>query len=99
MHSCTQKNDVSTSKQSQKYLPKEHHKYGVIYQGKYRKRYSKIKWIDRDYHVQDNADNSHKDVKMYCDTKQFPSLTNFGPHPKPHVARGLSKNYCLRFDT
>ena len=59
---------------------------------------SKRKWIDREYHVQDNADVTNKDVKIYCDTNQFPALTFFGSHPKPHGARGLSKNYHLRFD-
>ena len=38
-------------------------KHGVIDQGKYRKRASKIKWTDREYHVQDNAGVAHKDVK------------------------------------
>ena len=31
-----------------------------------------IKWTDRWYHVQDNADVEHQDVKMYCNTSQFP---------------------------
>ena len=53
-------------------MSKEHCKYGVIDQGKYRKISSKIKWTDIEYHVQDNADVAHKDVKMYCDTNQFP---------------------------
>ena len=34
---------------------------------------------------------------MYCDTNQLPALPFFGPHPKPHGARGLSKNYHLSF--
>ena len=59
---------------------------------------SKRKWTGREYHVQYNADVSHKDVKMYCDTNQFPALPFCGPHPKPHGARGLSKHYNLRFD-
>ena len=37
-----------------------------------RKRASKRKWIDREYHVQGNTDIAHKYVKMYCDTNQFP---------------------------
>ena len=64
---------------------------------KYRKIYMKIKWIDRQYHVQDNADVAHKYVKMYCYTNQFPTLPFCGSHPKPHGARGLGKNYLLRF--
>ena len=39
-----------------------------------------------------------KDVKMYCNTNQFPASTFCGPHSKPHGARGLSKHYHFRFD-
>ena len=56
------------------------------------------KWTDREYHVQDNDDVAHTYVKMYCDTNQFPELTYCGPYPKPHVSRGFSKHYHLRFD-
>ena len=59
---------------------------------------SKIKWTDREYHVQDNDDVSHKDVKMYCDTNQFLALPFFVPHPKPYRARGLDKHYHFHFD-
>ena len=72
IHSCTSKNDVSLAKEFQKRLSKKHRKHGFIDQGKYRKISSKIKWTDREYHVQNNADGAHKDVKMYCDTNQFP---------------------------
>ena len=34
---------------------------------------------------------------MYCDKKQLSGLPFCGPHPRPHGARGLSKNYHLRF--
>ena len=40
---------------------------------------------------------AHKDVKMYFDTNQLPTLPFCGPHPKPHGSRGLSKHYSLRF--
>ena len=73
-------------------------KHGVIDQGKYRKRSAKIKCTDRDYHVQDNADVAQKDVKIYCETKQFPALPFCGSHTKLHGARGFSKHYHLRFD-
>ena len=73
-------------------------KHGVIDQGKYRKRDSKRKWTDREYHVQDNADVAHKDVKMYCDTNQLPALTLCGSYTKRHLARGLGKYYHIRFD-
>ena len=65
---------------------------------KYIKRSSKIKSTDRKYHVQYNADVSHKDLKMYCDTNQFLALPFCVPHLKPHGARGLSNHYHLRFD-
>ena len=56
------------------------------------------KYPVREYHVKSNADVSHKEVKIYCDTNQLPELSFFGPHPNPHCARGLSKHYNLRFD-
>ena len=43
-------------------MSKEHHKHGVIDQGKYRKIASKLKWTDREYPVQDNANVAYKDV-------------------------------------
>ena len=98
MHSCTPKKDVSLSKELQKHMPNDDLKNGLIDQVKYRKIFSKIKWIDREYHVQDNADFSYKDVKMYCDTNQFPALLFCGSHPKPHGARGLGNHYHIRFD-
>ena len=54
---------------------------------------------DREYHVQDNADVAHKDMKIYCDTNQLPALPFCGSHPKPHGAMGLGKHYHIRFDT
>ena len=57
------------------------------------------KWTDRQYHVQYNSDVAHKDVRMYCNTNQFPALPFFGPHSKPRGARGLINHYHLRFDT
>ena len=56
------------------------------------------KWTDRQYHVQDNADDSHQDVRMYCNKNKLPELSFCGPHSKPNGARGLSKNYNLCFD-
>ena len=82
------------SKQFQKCLSKEHRKHGVINQVKHSKIASKRKCVDREYHVQDNSDVAHKEVKMYCDTNQFPALLFF----VPHGARGLSNNYHLHFD-
>ena len=49
----------------------------------------KRKWIDRQYHVQDNAGIAHQDVKNYCNKKQIPELTFCGPHSKPRGVRGV----------
>ena len=56
------------------------------------------KLTERKYHVQGNDDVELKDVKMYCNTNQFPTLPFCGPHSKPHGARGIGKDYHLRFD-
>ena len=56
------------------------------------------KWTEIKNHVQDNSAVEIKYVKMYCNTNKFPELPFCGPHSKPHGARGLSKNYHLRFD-
>ena len=37
-------------------------------------------------------------MKIYCDTNQLPELPFCGPHPKTNCARGMSKQYRLRFD-
>ena len=55
------------------------------------------KWIERKYHVQDNASVELKDVKMYCNTNKFPALPFCSPHSKHHGARGLGKHYHLSF--
>ena len=56
-------------------------------------------WTDREYHVEDNSDVAHLDVKMYCKINQFPSLPFFGPHFKPHGPRVFFKHYYFIFDT
>ena len=66
---------------------------------KYRKISSKIKWIYREYPVQDNSDVAHKYAKIYCDTNKLPKLIFCGSHQKLHGERGLGKHYHLRFDT
>ena len=96
MHTGTEKYDASLATEFQEHPTKNHRKDGVIDQGK--KKFTERKWTDREYHVQDNADVEHKDVKMYCNTNQFPELSFSGPHSKPHGARGLNKNYHLHFD-
>ena len=39
-----------------------------------------------------------KYVKMYCNTNKFPALPFCGPNSKHHGARGMGKQYHLRFD-
>ena len=99
MHTGNQKDDVSLAKEFQHYLTKEQRKNGVIDQGKHKKTFMEIKWTDRQYHVQDNADVAQQEVRMYYNKNQFPGFSFCGPHSKPHGARGLSKHYHLRFDT
>ena len=98
IHTGTEKKDVSLDREFKDHMEGEHRKNGVIDQGKSRKRYMNRRWIERKYHVKDNADVELKDVKMYCNKNQFPTLPSCGPHSKPHGARGLGKNYNLRFD-
>ena len=69
-----------------------------LIRGNCRKISSKRKWTYIEYHVQDNDDVAQKDVKMYCDTNQLPALPFCGSQPNSHGARGLGKNYHLRFD-
>ena len=69
-----------------------------LIRGKYNKGFMERKCTDRQYHVQDNADVAHQDVRMYCNTNKFPELPFCGPHSKPHGAMGLSNNYHFRFD-
>ena len=92
------KNDFILDKEFQKYLTKEHRKILFIDKGKYRKIDRNRKCTDREYHVQNNADIAHKDVKKYCNTNQFPELPFCGSHPKPHVARELSNDFRFVFD-
>ena len=80
MRTGTEKKDVSLAREFKDHLEGEHRKNGVIGQGKSRKRYMNRKCTEREYHVQDNADVEHKDVKMYCNTNQFPTLPFCGPH-------------------
>ena len=57
-----------------------------------------IKYTDRQYHVQDNADVSHQDVIMCCNKNKSPALPFCGPYSKPYGEKGLSKHYQFRFD-
>ena len=87
-----QKYDVSLANELKHRLIKEHRENGVFGQGKNNKRFMEIKWTDRQYHVQDNSDVAHQDVRIYFNTNKFPALQFYGPYSKPHGARGLSKH-------
>ena len=92
MHTGNQKYDVSLAKEFQHHMTKEHRKNGVFDQCKIKRRFMERKCTDSQYHVQDNPDVAHQDVRMYCNTNKFPSLTFCGPHSKPHGARVFSKH-------
>ena len=98
MHTGTENKDVSLAKEFKYLLKGDIHQNSAIDQGKSRKRFMEIKWTERKYHVQDNALVELKDVKMYCNTNQFPALPLCGPYSKPHGARGIGKHYRFRFD-
>ena len=48
--------------------------------------------------MKEDTDVYQKDVKIFCDATQFPSLWFCGTHKKPHGARGLSNHHHNRFD-
>ena len=79
-------------------MSKDNWKHGVIDQVKYRKMAGKRKLTGREYHVQYGPDVSHREVKIYFNTNQFPTLPFCGPHPNRYSDKVLSKHYCLRFD-
>ena len=68
MDTGTPKENLSLAKEFQQHLKKKHRKYGVIDQGKYKKRFMERKYTDRQYHVQDNAAVEQQYVKIYCNT-------------------------------
>ena len=55
------------------------------------------KWTYRQYHVLDNSNVAHQDVRMHCNTNLFPELSFRVPHSKPHGSKGLIKHYHLLF--
>ena len=58
MDTSNQEDDESLAKEFQHHLTKEHRKNSAFDQGKKNKRFMEIKWVDRQYHLQDNADVS-----------------------------------------
>ena len=53
-------------------LPNVPSKNVYIYQVKYRKQASQWKCTEQNYHVQEENYVTHKYVKIFCDTTQFP---------------------------
>ena len=51
IHTGTQKDDTSLSKEFQQHLTNNHRKNGVIDKVKYKKWFMEIKLTDREYHV------------------------------------------------
>ena len=98
IHTGTENKDVSLAHEFKNHLEKEHRQNGAIDQVKSIKRFMEIKWTEIKYHVQGNTAKELKDVKIYCNTNQFPALPFCGTHSKPLGARGMSNHYHLRFD-
>ena len=97
MHTGTENKGLSLAEEFKDHMEGEHPQNGVIDQVKSRKIFMERKWTEIKYHVQDNELVELKDVKLYCNTNQFPALPFCGPYSKPRDARGMSKNYHLRF--
>ena len=72
MHTDNQNNDVSLAKEFQKYLTKSNANMVSLIKENPKKLLVTTKWTYRQFHFQDNADDEHQDVKIYCNTSQFP---------------------------
>ena len=64
IHNLTCTYDASFSREFQKHLSNAACNNGVIDQGKYKKITIIRTWIEREYHIQEDADVAHKDVNM-----------------------------------
>ena len=95
MHTAMSNSDISLAREFQNHLSDPKRAHGLIYHRKDRKLYIKLKWTDREYHVQDRKYLQQKSVKMACASTKFQALSFCGSHEKPHGVRGLSKNYNL----
>ena len=83
MNTSTSNTDISVSREFQKYISDPTRAYGLIDNGKDRKRASKHKWTDHEYHVQYRKYVQHKSVKISCNLTQFQEFLFCGPHEKP----------------
>ena len=99
IHSATSTVDFYLTRLFQKHLSNTACKHAVIDQGKYNSWASKLNWIEMEYFFQEEDDLTHKNVKIFCDTNQFPSFKFCVPHTNPHGVRGLSKQYHIIFYT
>ena len=74
MHTSTSNKEISLARELQKNLSYPTRAHGLLYHVKVRKRSSKHKWIDREYHVQESKYMSQISVKMSYATTQLPEL-------------------------
>ena len=65
MHTVMRNKDTSPERAFQKHLSDPTHAHGLIDHGKYSKQASNNKWMDCEYHVQDNKDIQQKSVKNH----------------------------------
>ena len=72
MHTGTEKYDVSLAKEFKYHMEKDYLQNGAFDLGKYKKPIHEKKWTYRQYHAQDNSAVELKDVRIYCNTNQFP---------------------------
>ena len=92
MHTGTRTSDGIFASEILKHLSTAAYKHGVIDNRKYKKRASTRKWTESEYHVHNDADVAHKNVKIFCNTNQFTSFPFYVPHTKLHGVRGSSKH-------
>ena len=76
----------------QKHLSYPTRAHALIGHGKDRKRASKRKWMECEYHVQDKKYVQNKPVKTLCASIKCHGISFCGPHAKPHGVRRLSKH-------
>ena len=98
MHTSMSNTYIIISRELKKPILDPPRAYVFIGHGRYRKRASKRKWMDCEYHVQDRRYVQHKSVKLSCSSTQFQALLFCGPHAKTHWSRGWIKHYHLRLD-
>ena len=98
IHDAMINKDISLERVFQKHLSDPTHAHGLIDHVKDRKRASKRKWTEREYHVQENKYVQYKSVKISCDSTQFCALLFCGTYAKPHGVIGLSKHYNFQID-